>query len=74
MKTPERLNLGDVLKKWRLMSQLGQRGAAYRIGISASTLCRIENGDTRPDAEAFLKILAWLITPEKANEHQKPMR
>ena len=57
------INLGDVMKKWRLMSQLEQRGAARLIGISASTLCRLEKGDVKPDAETFMKILRWLISP-----------
>lgn len=63
MKTPEAIRLGDVLKKWRLMSQLEQRGAAKQMGVSASTLCRLEKGEVRPDADTFLKILSWLIQP-----------
>lgn len=64
MKTPSyHTNLGDVLRKWRVMSDLDQRGAARRLGISASSLCRLEKGDVRPDAETFLKLLAWLIAP-----------
>jgi transcriptional regulator with XRE-family HTH domain len=58
-------NLGDALKKWRLMSQLEQRGAARQIGISASTLCRLEKGEVKPDADTFLKILRWLISPSE---------
>lgn len=53
--------LGDVLKKWRVMSQLEQRGAARMIGISASTLCRIENGETTPDAITLMAVFNWLM-------------
>lgn len=53
--------LGDVLEQWRLGSGLNVREAAALIGISASTLCRLENGGTDPDAKTFLAILNWLL-------------
>jgi len=57
--------LGEVLKAWRLGSGWNVREAADLIGISASTLCRIENGETTPDAKTFLAILNWLMrTPD----------
>ena len=53
--------LGDVLRKWRVMSDIDQRTAAKRMGISAATLCRLENGETTPDAHTLLALLTWLL-------------
>lgn len=71
MNTPSyQTNLGDVLRKWRVMSDLEQRGAARSMDISASTLCRLEKGEVRPDAETFIKILQWLIAPVEEKNHE----
>lgn len=57
--------LGDVLLQWRLAAGWNIREAADIIGISYPTLCRIENGETTPDAKTFLAILNWLLrTPD----------
>jgi len=58
--------LGDVLRKWRMMSDLDQRTAAAKIGVSAPTLCRIEKGDFIPEALTFQKIVNWLLGPRNA--------
>ena len=42
---------------------LSQRQAAAEIGISASTLSRIENGRHLPDREPLLRIARWLDVP-----------
>lgn len=60
------LRLGDVLRKWRVMSDLDQRSAAALIGISASTLCRIEKGDFIPEARTWMKIMDWLMEQRDA--------
>jgi transcriptional regulator with XRE-family HTH domain len=59
------LNLGDVIYKWRAMSKLGLRGAAEELGLSASSISRIENGEMIPDGENLMKIFNWLMRPTK---------
>lgn len=54
-------NLGEVIKRWRVNKDLGQRGAAKLIGISAATLCRIETGGTTLDSKSLLALLNWLF-------------
>ena len=57
--------LGDVLKKWRESSGWNMREAADLMGISAPTLCRIENGESSPDAHTLLALLNWMLrTPD----------
>jgi len=58
------MNLGIVLRKWRLMSELGMREAAKQIGISSPTLCRIEMGHS-PDSKTLMAILNWLTASRR---------
>ncbi len=55
------MQLADVLKKWRRMTDLTVRDAAGQIGISVSTLSRIENGELM-DGRTLAKIFTWLTT------------
>lgn len=56
--------LGIVLRKWRTMEERQMRDVAKEIGVSASTLCRLEAGkDT--DAQTLMRILNWLLVPKK---------
>lgn len=59
------MRLCDVLRKWRIMSELSQRETAKEIGINVSTLCRIENGEGM-DGKTLAKVLVWL-TEEARN-------
>jgi len=52
--------LGDVLRKWRAMSMLDLKQVADAIGISVSTLSRLERGKT-PDAGTLRKVWSWLM-------------
>jgi len=54
------MKLGEVLKKWRRMSDIGVREAAKEIGISHGTLSRIERGEAM-DGNTLAKILVWLV-------------
>jgi transcriptional regulator with XRE-family HTH domain len=54
------VQLGEVLRKWRLMSEIDMRTAAEMIGTDASTLCRIEQGRA-PSAETLRNILIWML-------------
>lgn len=60
-KQPKQLRLGDVLRKWRVMTELDLRTAAGQMGIGAATLMRIEHGQSC-DAETLLKVLNWLMS------------
>lgn len=54
------MRLGEVLRKWRLMSTLNTRDVARDIGVSAPTLNRVERGEAM-DAVTLSKILVWLF-------------
>ena len=54
------MRLGDVLRKWRRLSDTGIREAAKQIGISAPTLSRIERGENM-DGAVLAKVLVWLL-------------
>lgn len=59
-------NLGRVLKSWRMLKDLPMREAGQQIGLSASTLCRIETGFL-PDFDTMMTILNWLSRKELGN-------
>jgi transcriptional regulator with XRE-family HTH domain len=52
--------LGAVLKCYRLLKERNLRELAKEIGVSASTLCRLETGRAI-DAETLVKILNWFL-------------
>ncbi len=55
------MKIGEVLKEWRYGERMGIREAAGVIGISHSTLSRIENGKPM-DGDTLAKILTWLMS------------
>ena len=55
------MRIGDVLRKWRKMSDFTLKDAAKEIGVTLSTLARIESGEMM-DGETLAKILTWLIS------------
>lgn len=57
--------LGEVLRKWRVMSDRNLRSASKEIGISTATLSRIELGK-ECDAKTFMTLLEWLMGRKKA--------
>lgn len=54
------MKLCDVLKLYRWAAKLGLRELAAEIGLSASTLSRIEGGEV-PNGSGLAKLLCWLI-------------
>ena len=54
------MRLGEVIRKFRVMSELSQRDLANQIGVNVSTLCRIENGEGM-DGKTLAKVLGWLM-------------
>lgn len=58
--------LGQVIKGWRenQRPQLGTRAVADMIGISPTTLNKLENGH-EPDRATMQRIWGWLTYPER---------
>ena len=52
--------LGDVIRRWRMWSELSIREVAAMIGVSAATLSRIERGETM-DGRTLAKIVTFLL-------------
>jgi len=65
------MRLGEILRKWRIVQERTVRDLAGEIGISPSTLSRIERGEVM-DAMTFMQLLGWLterpVQPEAATE------
>jgi transcriptional regulator with XRE-family HTH domain len=59
MSKPTDKMLGVVLRAWREGRRMGIREAAKAIGISHSTLSRIENGKPT-DGQTLWRVLLWL--------------
>ena len=57
------LELGKAIKRRREELKLSLRDVADVVGVSASTLSRIENGTGRPDADNIARITQWLDMP-----------
>lgn len=54
------MNLGDVLRKYRLMSELTVRDMADRIGLNHSTYSRMELGE-EVSGPTLAATLNWLM-------------
>lgn len=55
------MRFGNALKLLRITESLTMREMADQIGVSASTLCRVENGKAC-DMRSLGRIMAWLFT------------
>lgn len=55
--------LGTAIRKKRATENLSCRQLEELIGVSASTLSRIENFRGKPDAETVAKLCGWLNLP-----------
>ncbi len=53
------MRLGKMLLAYRQKEDTNARDLAKEIGMGASTLCRIERGNS-PDVTTYLKILDWM--------------
>lgn len=61
------MRIAHLIDAWRIVDRLSARGAAERMGISPSTLARIEAGKV-PDGETLLKLVNWLFGTEANHE------
>lgn len=55
------MRLGKIISDWRHMNKLGIRAVAADIGVSPSTLSRIERGEEF-DSATMRKLLLWIFT------------
>lgn len=53
--------IGRVLHAWRATAKLSLRQAAPIVGLSATTLSRIETGKETLDGRTMLKLTNWLF-------------
>ena len=65
------MRLGEVLRKWRVMSEMDLRQASKKIGIAHSTLLRLEEGKLPPHGETVVKLIVWLLEDERANDNSQ---
>lgn len=59
------MRLGEVIRLWRKMSDLGIREVAADIGVSHGTLSRIERGEAM-DGNTLAKVLVWLVGRQRS--------
>jgi DNA-binding XRE family transcriptional regulator len=57
------LELGEYVRRKRQDEKLSLRQVAMKIGVSAATLSRIENGIGMPDSATLARLAAWLGIP-----------
>jgi len=55
------MQLGEVLRAWRLHKELGVRDAAKLIGLTSATYSRIERGESM-DGVSLAAVLGWLMS------------
>lgn len=59
------MRIGAVLRRWRLYREVSLRSLAKEIGLTPSTLSRLETGENI-DAASMWKVWQWLMSQEKA--------
>lgn len=69
-----RTRLGDVLVVYRLISRGSVDEVAREIGVSPSTVRRIEAGNGLPDGQTCAKLFGWLLgwTPASVTAGREP--
>lgn len=58
-----RSRLGDALACYRFVRGLTVREVGAELGVSGSTISRLENGGGLPDGPTCARIFAWLLEP-----------
>lgn len=54
------MRIGSIIRKWRIVSERSLRSLAEEVGISHSTLARLEKGENI-DGRSLVKVLTWLF-------------
>lgn len=55
------MRIGTVIRRWRKMEERDVADVAKEIGVSSSTLTRLEGGQT-PNGETLAAVLGWLMS------------
>ena len=63
------MRLGKLLQLWRRREALTLRAAAALIGIHASTLARIERGESM-HGDTLTTLLVWLMGREEPSSNE----
>lgn len=64
------MRIGEVIRRWRKMSDIGIREAAQEMGVSHGTLSRIERGEEMTGT-TMAKVLAWLFSENGSKAKEK---
>ena len=62
------MRVGTVIKRWHGSTDFSMKEVAEQIGISTTTLTRIEAGKQIPDGATVVRLIQWLFQSEAANE------
>ncbi len=54
------MRVADLLTNWRFINKLTLRDAAIEMGLSPSSLARIERGKI-PDGDTLIRLMNWLF-------------
>jgi transcriptional regulator with XRE-family HTH domain len=57
------VELGEYVRRKRQDEKLSLREVARKVGVSAATLSRIENGIGMPDSATLARLASWLGVP-----------
>lgn len=60
------MKIGEVIRCYRRIKDVGIRETAREVGVSHGTLSRIERGD-QMDAYTMMKLMRWLFETNRAN-------
>jgi transcriptional regulator with XRE-family HTH domain len=55
------MRLGQLILNWRIMERWSLRDAAKEIGVSYTTLSRVERGEAM-DGVTLAAILKWIVS------------
>jgi transcriptional regulator with XRE-family HTH domain len=58
------MKIGEILRRWRIMSERHTRDVAKEIGLSHATYSRIENGG-KMEGVTLVKLFKWLFEGEE---------
>ena len=54
------MRVAELITNWRFIKKYSLRDAAEEMGLSSSSLARIEKGKV-PDGETLIKLVNWLF-------------
>lgn len=64
------MKIGEVIRCYRRIKDVGIRETSAEIGVSHGTLSRIERGD-QMDAYTMMKLMRWLFEAENGSKGRK---